>query len=586
MILSASGWRDVFSKDGNEESCCTEIDLPHKKFAATAAAVFAKYLQTQFKKNDDIFVIVGMDTRPTGSAIADMIIRSLCVNGCKVIFTGVIAAPEIMSFAKFNKTACGFIFISASHNPIGHNGIKFGLSSGGVLEGSEISVLIDNFTKLINDETCDLVLAAESVSNETMKNIYAKQIEIKQNALTLYSTFTDEVVFGTKNKTLKSQIKQNITQEHFGICADFNGCARTQSIDKEYFLNLGIKFKAINDRAGEIVHRIVPEGESLDPCCIYLDDLHKNDSGFVLGYVPDCDGDRGNLVIWDETAHKTRALEAQEVFALACLAELSYMFWLGETENIAVAINDPTSMRIDRIAKAFNAGIYRAEVGESNVVSLGRKLRSEGKKVRILGEGAAGGNITHPSSVRDPINTVMAIVKLLSIKSKKDKAGLFEIWCERSNQKEKYCANPSLSQIIATLPQFSTTGAYTDDAVLKITIQDHAQFKDAYQKIFLQEWENKKEYLFNNFGITCWEARSYNGITEECNIQNFSIAKKGGLKIYFKNKEQEEIAAIWMRGSATEPVFRIMADSGGVNSNAAERFLIKWQQEMVRKIPL
>jgi phosphoglucomutase len=52
-------------------------------------------------------------------------------------------------------------------------------------------------------------------------------------------------------------------------------------------------------------------------------------------------------------------------------------------------------------------------------------LREKGYIVRILGEGSAGGNITHPSAVRDPLNTVMALVKLLSVRTKAEKKGLF-----------------------------------------------------------------------------------------------------------------------------------------------------------------
>jgi hypothetical protein len=33
-----------------------------------------------------------------------------------------------------------------------------------------------------------------------------------------------------------------------------------------------------------------------------------------MGYVPDCDGDRGNIVFWDEGLKKVRTLEAQASF--------------------------------------------------------------------------------------------------------------------------------------------------------------------------------------------------------------------------------------------------------------------------------
>ncbi len=37
---------------------------------------------------------------------------------------------------------------------------------------------------------------------------------------------------------------------------------------------------------------------------------------------------------------------------------------------------------------------------------------------------------------------------------------------------------------------------------------------------------------------------------------------------------------MWMRGSGTEPVFRIMADIRGA-STRAEQFLVEWQRHMI-----
>ena len=252
----------------------------------------------------------------------------------------------------------------------------------------------------------------------------------------------------------------------------------------------------------------------------------------------------------------------------------------GNYAKAAVVVNDPTSMRIDKIAQAFGISVFRAEVGEANVVSLARILRKEGYLVRILGEGSAGGNITHPSAVRDPISTVLAVAKLLSITSMNDKAGLFEIWLRLSNQSEKYREDFTLADIIASLPPFVTTPVYNKDAVLQIKTKDHAVLKDRYQKIFLREWDEQKTQLKQRFGLCGWEAIAYNGTAEKRNLSLFGEAGRGGLKILFFNGEGTETAYIWMRGSATEPVFRIMADAAGEDSGL-ERFLLDWQRKMI-----
>ena len=70
-------------------------------------------------------------------------------------------------------------------------------------------------------------------------------------------------------------------------------------------------------------------------------------------------------------------------------------------------------MRVERIAARFGVDVHRAEVGEANVVARARELRRDGYLVRFLGEGSNGGNITHPAAVRDPIQTILAVLKLL-----------------------------------------------------------------------------------------------------------------------------------------------------------------------------
>jgi phosphoglucomutase len=583
MILSASGWRGVFAADGDEESKSVEISKAHEIICGAAALVFEKYLQTV---DSNPIVKVGIDTRPTGRAIADVMIRILTASGCRVEYTGITAAPEIMASSAYT---AGFIYISASHNPIGHNGLKFGLSDGGVLAPVEAAKLIHNFRSFMDNENCieqieNLIRSADPYQlKKVNKDIKAN----KSRVLKAYYKFCTQVVWNYNESSEKHDaaliLHKSLKKNPLGIVCDFNGSARTVSIDKQFFLKLGLKFKSINNISGEIAHRIVPEGESLEPCRRFLDEMHWFDASFKFGYVPDCDGDRGNLVIWDDGISASRSLEAQEVFALACVAEFSYLVWTGKLYagvKAAVAVNDPTSMRIDKIAAAFGINVFRAEVGEANVVGLARKLRAQGYLVRILGEGSAGGNITHPSAVRDPLNTVLALVKLLTLRENAGKKGLFRIWCDLCGQGSRYRENFSLNDIISSLPPFITTAAYDEEAVLRVNTKDHSVLKERYQQIFLRQWEERKDFLKTHYGINSWEAFAYNGLEEKRNIRRFDEAKKGGLKIIFYDNNAAAIASIWMRGSATEPLFRIMADVQG-RDKSFERDLIDWQRRMV-----
>ena len=588
MILTASGWRSIFSADGDGESPCKDILPAHKIIAAAAAKVFSDSLS-----GIDGAILVGRDTRPTGEAIADAVIRSLLAAGRGPKYAGIVAAPEIMAFVRKKGTA-GFVYISASHNPIGHNGIKFGLSDGGVLRADKNALLVSALKKFIaKEELAEGLLALlEGVSAEKLAKVYAAQNGNKKAALTAYRGFTEEVITGSEvpseRENIFSFLLEATKKRPLGIVADFNGSARTVSIDRDFFHTLGCNFYSIND--GRIAHNIVPEGHSLIPCRDFFDAMRKQDSSLILGYVPDCDGDRGNLVIWDEGLGEARILKAQEVFALACVAELSYLVWKGELKydnngkaltKAALAVNDPTSLRIDRIAKAFDASVFRAEVGEANVVELAEKLREKGYLVRILGEGSSGGTIIHPSTVRDPIDTLGAIIKLLSIKSG-EKRGLFEIWCNLSNQKALYREDFTLADVISSFPTFVTTESISNDAMLDVKTLDHGILKGRYQKIFLREWEEKKSFFMKTYGISSWDVIAYNGTEEKRGISSFADAGRGGLKIEFSNLGGETVAFIWMRGSGTEPVFRVMADAAGPD-NSLEQTLIEWQRQMTLK---
>jgi phosphoglucomutase len=616
MVLSASGWRSVFAADGDGESVSKEISDDLRVVAAAAAWVFADSLDASVKH----CVLVGTDTRPTGSAIAAVVIRMLLAKGCAVRFLGTTATPEIMAAARqyensdvlvdgnepSHRAASGFIYISASHNPVGHNGIKFGLADGGVLSGVASARLTEALRNLLEQPGARMLI--ETALAETDKNafqaIYARSGEEKKYAVAVYRRFMREI-WTDGSGAVADETYNGIRAASIGIVADLNGSARTVSIDRDFFEEMGIPFKAINGEAGKIVHRIVPEGESLIPCCHLLEEAHRTDPAFVLGYVCDCDGDRGNLVIWDEKTGTARPLMAQEVFALSVVAELAQLAWVNGglvPPKTAVVVNDATSMRVDAIARIFNARTFHAEVGEAHVVGLARKLRKTGWTIRILGEGAAGGNITHPSAVRDPLATVMAIVKLLAIRcapARSDltrdgviqddaardstKGGLYKLWCKLSGQ--PYREDFTLSDIIASLPPFVTTSSYEPDAILLIKTEDHALLKKRYQRIFEREWDTHKDTLAAKYGIVAYEAWAYKGDEVIRPCHDFSDAGRGGLRIMFYRNRREgnngpAFGFIWMRGSGTEKAFRIMADIQG-RDTVAEREFLAWQTQMV-----
>ena len=139
---------------------------------------------------------------------------------------------------------------------------------------------------------------------------------------------------------------------------------------------------------------------------------------------------------------------------------------------------------------------------------------------------------------------------------------LFKIWCEKAGIPFK--ADYTLTDVLSTLTVYTTTGVSEARALLKINTKDHSQLKARFQKIFEADWKNKVSELKKKYNISDYEAVITNGTKETRNVSDFSESGKGGLKIILKS-EGNPVAFMWMRGSGTEPVFRIMCDVKGSN---------------------
>lgn len=580
MILSASGWRKIFAASGDEQDTSPEITEADWSATVAAASVFFDYVRE--KSGQEMPVIaLGTDSRPTGPVIADAMIRALIKKGALIQYSAVTSAPEIMAYAR---KLDGFIYISASHNPVGHNGIKFGLNDGGVLSADENKIITGAFLKLISDDDALTALceAAAKCTATELQKVYQVKDSSKHNALQAYKAFADETISGTGDKQQQDDffrmLDNAIAENPIGIVCDFNGSSRYLSIDREYFASHKIHFHSINEF--RIAHEIIPEAENLVHVAAEMERLHKEGhDNVLLGYMPDCDGDRGNIVFWNEKTKKAEILRAQEVFSLSVLAELTFSIWQNGANSgfkPAVAVNCPTSMRIDEIARILGAEVFRAEVGEANVVNLAKEKRAEGYNVRVLGEGSNGGTITHPSCVRDPLSTVFAIIKLLLMREN----GLFQIWCKKSGV--AYNPDFTLADVLASLPVYTTTGVSEKRAVLKIKTKDHAKLKAKFQKAFEADFKTKKKSLEKKYGICAWEAVITNGTKETRDVKDFSESKTGGLKIIFKDKAGNPSAFIWMRGSGTESVFRILCDVKG-DRKELEAELLDWETQLIHK---
>ena len=575
MVLSASGWRAVFG--GTDDSLSTAISLAHRDLTAVAATVYAHAIT---QRNTAARVVVATDTRPTGPALAEVVIRALAVNQVEVINLGVAATPEVISYVDQTPSLGGFFYISASHNPPGHNGFKLGYARGGVIPKELAQPLIDRFRELaLNDqEVMRIVARSAHLERSVLATIEGRRAEHKRHALSCYTAFTMRCAAGLlATEEYQQSLSSHLTAHPLGVVGELNGSARTRSIDRSILPALGVRVAFYNDTPGRFSHQILPEGAGLDEAAKLLERHHREDEAFRVAYVPDNDGDRGNLVFIDPHG-KARVLDAQTVFALVTAIELTWTTTHTPSDTmarLAVVANGPTSLRIDEICTLFGAHLFRAEVGEANVVSKARELTQEGWHVVILGEGSNGGNITPPSSVRDPLSTLQAVVKLHAF-------ALHEQYARqvgRETTEEPFY----LYSFVTALPAYQTLS--TDDPRAKMQIGEisHADLKARYETNLEDDLEPVIARLERAYGANItWRVLNYEGTTCREGIGNRLGEQRGGFRLLF-SCAKEKVAAVWMRGSGTEPVFRILADCKGEDTTLLDE-LVEWHRARVARI--
>lgn len=573
MVVSSSGWRGVFGAD--EESRSQEVREEKQDVAAAAAYAVGTVL---LESGGEGAVIVATDSRPTAPLLGRVVLEVLRGMELSVRFLGVSPTPEVLAYTPASRGVRGFIILTASHNPSGHNGLKFGFGDGRVAGGAAAAEAALLFEESVRDEERFAIVA------QARNRGRRKGLEEVYAALGKYKAEAEEAYYGKVVETmlrvplegeggrLLTRLEEGLRREPLGILIDFNGSARANSIDQELLRGLGAKVEAIHDAPGEIAHRIVPEGPGLAECKEALGQAYRRDRSFRLGYVADNDGDRGNLVFINSRTGEAEELHAQEVFVLAMAAELAWgELTSGKGNPPAVVVNGPTSLRVDAVARLWGAEVFRAEVGEANVIDRAREL--SGYRVVIMGEGSNGGNITPPSQVRDPLSTVGAMIKLARTDAFE---GVYEkLGIEAPRERD-------LLTLVRALPSYRTTGAYEDRAILEIASSDHGRLKSAYESIFPHAFEEKRTRLAEAWGITAYRILNYEGTRTLTGAGNRSGNQRGGFKVELLTETGEPKGFLWMRGSKTEPAFRIMADLE-TDREEDEWELLDWHAALVRE---
>ena len=134
----------MFGTDGVRGVAGSELTIE----LATRLGQAGAYVLTK-EQEHQATIIVGCDTRISGGMLASALMAGICSVGANAIFVGVMPTPAIAYLTRLHKVDAGVV-ISASHNPMEFNGIKFFNGKGYKLSDEledEIEALIANDMK-------------------------------------------------------------------------------------------------------------------------------------------------------------------------------------------------------------------------------------------------------------------------------------------------------------------------------------------------------------------------------------------------------------------------------------------------------
>ncbi len=138
----------MFGTDGVRGVAGTELTIELAMKLGQAGA----YVLTKEKEHQPT-IIVGCDTRISGGMLANALMAGICSVGANAVYMGVIPTPAVAYLTRKHKVDAGVV-ISASHNPMEFNGIKFFNGEGYKLSDA----LEDEIEALVKSDMKDVAM--------------------------------------------------------------------------------------------------------------------------------------------------------------------------------------------------------------------------------------------------------------------------------------------------------------------------------------------------------------------------------------------------------------------------------------------
>lgn len=316
-------------------------------------------------------VVVGRDTRPTGRMVRQAVLAGLTATGCDVVDVGVVPTPTVAVMVE-ELGAAGGVCITASHNPIQWNALKFFHSDGLFLDPEQSA-------RHLAIAEAGPRYADWSAMGRVRENDGASATHVKR-------------ILDLGLLDVPALRKRN-----FRVAVDcVNGAGRLliphllQELGCDV-VKLGVEESGLFSRGPE------PSPENLGALCETL-----KGGGFDLGFAVDPDADR--LAIVDG-----KGLPLGEELTLALAAR-----FVLRHEKSPVVANVSSSQILDDVCREAGVELHRTRVGEINVSV---KMRETGSA--IGGEGNGGVILRDLHLGRDaPVGVALILQYLLETGSR------------------------------------------------------------------------------------------------------------------------------------------------------------------------
>ncbi len=306
-------------------------------------------------------LLVGRDTRTTGPIASRVVTSAILGTGADVVDYGVISTPAI--FRESRRLERPAIIVTASHNEPEWNGLKFVVNGRGINQ-TEFDEVMRKGAKLDGSPSPGRLRQSEGFS------------------------YNREIV----------EMAGEGSGQGVKVVLDLNGGAAVGHAP-EILRALGCKVSTIGDTRGIFFRTIDPTNDPLDLLCRTV-----KKEGADVGFAFDCDGDRLALV---DCEGKTRT--GDYMLTLTIKEVLQNM----GRKDVVVSVD--TTQAVDEVVKESGGQVFRAKVGEGNVMGLMAQ-----KGVRLGGEGSSGGVIDASfNNCRDSLVAAAVIVGALKRKGTK-----------------------------------------------------------------------------------------------------------------------------------------------------------------------